>query len=197
MMNRQSLSRGFSFWAFRRDEKGAMAVEGVMFISVLSLILVAVFELGMFMLAHQKIDRAARTVADLVAQGGAVRGDTITASEMQDIFHAVDHQTSPFDLVDNGEVIVSVVSNDVTNGIKILDQRKYGQLTTATSKIGTQGGAATLPTGFSLHSSESVIIAETIMEYTPYFLSNMWVKPQEIRHMVTFKPRRANLVDIQ
>ena len=79
--------------------------------AVLMLLMLASAELARFVILHQKMDRVATTVSDLVS-----RAETINETEMADIFEAIGEVASPFSLTDLGVVIVSSVTNPDGNG---------------------------------------------------------------------------------
>ncbi|NJO36392.1 MAG: hypothetical protein HC871_00745 [Rhizobiales bacterium] len=74
-------------------EQGNVVVEFALALPVLLLLLLASAELGRFVLLNQKIDRVAITMSDLVA-----RAETISESDLDDIFGAAAHVAEPFDL---------------------------------------------------------------------------------------------------
>ena len=86
---------------------GNVAVEFALAAPVLILMMLASAELARFVILHQKMDRVATTISDLVS-----RAETIKESELEDIFTAAGEVAYPFDLTDLGVVIVSSVTRN-------------------------------------------------------------------------------------
>ena len=76
-----------------RFDRGNVVVEFALALPVLLMLLLASAELGRFVLLNQKIDRVAVTMSDLVA-----RAETISETDLDDIFDAAAHVAEPFDL---------------------------------------------------------------------------------------------------
>ena len=81
-------------------------MEFALVLPVLILLMLASVELARFVFLHQKMDRVATTISDLVA-----RAETINESQLADIFTAAGEVSTPFDLANRGVVIVSSVTN--------------------------------------------------------------------------------------
>ena len=124
------------------DCAGNMAVEFALCLPVLLLLMLGSAELGRFVLLHQKMDRVATTVADLVA-----RAETISEGELDDIFTAVGEVALPFTIDDLGVVIVTAVSNLDGAGAVIAWQRSGGGSQTVASAYGVEGDEPELPRG--------------------------------------------------
>jgi Flp pilus assembly protein TadG len=76
---------------------GNVAVEFALAAPVLMMLMLASAELARFVILHQKMDRVATTISDLVS-----RAETINETEMADIFEAIGEVASPFSLADLG-----------------------------------------------------------------------------------------------
>jgi len=150
---------------FRRDQRGISAIEIAIAVPVAMALTLNGIELTRYVLLHQKTERATMTVADLVSQG-----EVLTLNDLDNIFQAGAMITEPFDFQTNGAMIVSSVVGS-PSGPSVEWQRSYGQ-NPQTSGVGSQGGTATLPTGFVVPESDSVIMAEIQYHYTPMFPGN-------------------------
>jgi Flp pilus assembly protein TadG len=170
---------------------GAVAVEFALAAPVLILLMLASVELARFVLLHQKMDRVATTISDLVA-----RAETINESELADIFGAAGEVSNPFDLANLGVVIVSAVTNLDGDGATIAWQRSGGGSYSASSELGTEGDTPDLPADFEVREGESAIISEVYYDFTP-FLSEMIVAPQVIYHNAHQRPRLGTLEEIE
>lgn len=109
---------------------------------VLIMLMLASVALARFVILDQKLDRVAISTSDLVA-----RAETISESKLDDIFIAAEQVAQPFELAASGRVIVSSVINEDGDGPTIAWQRSDDGTLSATSKVGHDGGTATLPDG--------------------------------------------------
>lgn len=169
---------------------GNVAVEFALTLPVLMLLMLGSAEMARFVILHQKVDRVAVTMSDLVA-----RAETIKQSELDDIFEAADLVAQPFDLPNSGIVIVSAITNDDGSGARVAWQRSGGGSASHTSQIGSQGGAATLSDDFEVREGETAIIAEVFYDFEP-FLSELIVEPQTLYRRAHHRPRLGTLEEI-
>lgn len=170
---------------------GNVAVEFALVVPILLLLMLGSVEMARFVLLHQKLDRAATTISDLVA-----RAETIDQSELDDIFTAAGEVAAPFDLAGRGVVIVSSITNPDGNGATIAWQRNGGGGLSATSHTGTEGDDASLLEGFEVREGETVIISEVFFDFEP-FLSELIVAPQTLYARAHHRPRLGTLKEIE
>jgi TadE-like protein len=176
-----------------RCRSGNIAVEFALALPVLIMLMLASAELARFVILHQKMDRVATTMSDLVS-----RAETISETEITDIFTAASEVAFPFELADLGVVIVSSVTNPSGDGEGpiVAWQRSGGGSYSGTSQIGTEGGDATLSGDFDVREGETAIISEVYFDFTP-FLSEMIVAPQVIYRTAHHRPRLGTLEEIE
>ena len=154
---------------FRHDRSGSVLVEMVATIPILAVLVLGSIEMAQYLLIHQKLNRAASTMADLVSQPA-----TISESEVDELFDAATHLLQPFDLENSGRVIVTSVSRSVEDTTPVVDWQREGAGTlTATSRIGNPAGPATMPGGFDVRDGENLIAAEIFFDYEPVFFSGL------------------------
>lgn len=153
---------------FRRNREGSMILETALTLPILMLSFFGAVETGRYVILHQKLDRAAVTIADLVA-----RADKLTTAQINDIFAATAPIVEPFDIKTGGKVIISSVLKTPNNPAKVVWQRTGSGTMTATSRIGVTNGNATFPTGFTLRDNESVIVTEVFYHFTPMLFVHM------------------------
>jgi hypothetical protein len=170
---------------------GNVAVEFGLAVPVLLMLMLASAELARFVIIHQKMDRVATTISDLVS-----RAETISESQIGDIFTAAGEVAFPYDLGNLGVVIVSSVVNPDGEGPVIAWQRSGGGAYTATSHLGTEGNDATLSGDFEVREGETAIIAEVYFDFTP-FLSELIVAPQLIYRSAFHRPRLGTLQEVE
>lgn len=169
-----------------RNNRGGVMIEFGFAMPLLILLMLGGVELGRYVLLHQKLDRTAMTVSDLVA-----RVTSVSVDEIDTIFTAADLVMAPFDLSDRGLVIISSVEED-SGTPKVKWQRSGAGTLTVTSEIGAQGANATLSDASLVTSGEGVIIGETYFEYSPWFIN--LIPSTTIRHVAIFRPRLSGTV---
>jgi hypothetical protein len=143
-----------------------------------------------FVILHQKLDRVATTISDLVS-----RAETISESQIDDIFNAAGEVAEPFDLANLGVVVVSSITNADGEGAVIAWQRSGGGSYSAASELGVAGDEPNLPDGFVVREGETAIIAEVFYDFSP-FLSELIVDPQVIHRSAHHRPRLGTLEEV-
>ncbi|MGI9452351.1 MAG: TadE/TadG family type IV pilus assembly protein [Geminicoccaceae bacterium] len=174
-------------WSQLKADGANVAVEFALALPVLLTMFLASAELGRYVLLHQKVDRVAVTISDLVS-----RAETISETELDDIFSAAGQVAEPFDLGNLGLVVVSSVINVDGNGETIAWQRSGGGALSASSHVGIEGGSATLPDDFEVREGETAIISEVFFDFEP-FLSELIVAPQMLYRRAHHRPRLGTL----
>ncbi|CAN0488428.1 unnamed protein product, partial [Laminaria digitata] len=145
-------------------------------------------EVSRYVLLHQKLDRVASSIADLVSQA-----ENISVADLQNIFDAAQFVAKPFDLPVDGTVVVSSISNPFGGqGTRINWQQAGAGNIPATSQFGIPGGSVTLPTGFTVADGQTIIVAEVFYDYVPWILGNI-TGAQQIYHRALFRPRYGGL----
>lgn len=178
------------FWQrLRESERGAIMVEFAAIMPVLVILLLAGVEVARFALLNQKLDRLANSMGDLVSQG-----ETITTSQLNDIFSAAPFVAWPFDVTTSGVVVITSVGMVGSTPTVNWQRRGVGTIT-ATSRIGGASGTATLPTGFTLGASDTAIIAEVFYNFTPMFTGSL-VAASQLYHESFYRPRLGALTSI-
>jgi hypothetical protein len=175
----------------RLGTRGAIAIEFALVLPVVLLLMLASAELGRYILLHQKVDRVAVTMSDLVA-----RAETISEAEIEDIFVAAGQVAQPFDLNGNGLVIISAVTNPDGDGATVAWQRSGAGSYVGVSHIGAAGDPAELPEDFEVREGETAIIAEVFFDFAP-FLSELIVPPGLIYGRSHHRPRLGSLDEVE
>jgi Flp pilus assembly pilin Flp len=177
-----------------RDKSGVAAIEFALMLPILMTLFIGCIEVTFKIWSTQKAEKLAVTLADVVAQAQEVKQTDLTA-----LVNAVDKIMDPFPFGNNGVVYISSVylpqpDEDEELGDPIVNwQFKKGAFS-ATSRIGTQDGPATLPDGFDLNERDNVIVAEVIYRYTPIAPGVMF-DTATIYRRAFFKPRLGALTD--
>ncbi|HUL08521.1 MAG TPA: TadE/TadG family type IV pilus assembly protein [Candidatus Acidoferrum sp.] len=176
--------------SFLGEDRGAIAIEFGLVISILIVILMGCFEASRYILLNQKLDRTSSSVADLISQA-----ENVTTSVLSDTYAAADEQTEPFDLSGHGRVIISSIYKPDTNPATVQWQCKgAGSYTAAASTVGTKGGNATMPSTIPVDVGENIIVAEVYYDYKPFLFQGIF-KPTVFRHTSFMRPRGALLTN--
>ena len=148
------------------DERGSVLVEFAFAMPILLMMVLGCYEAARYVLINQKMDRAAATIADLVAQP-----QDISTAELTNLFSAADEVMSPFDLQGSGRVIVTSISRNLGETNPVINwQRQDDSSLSVVSSLGASGQPS-LPAGFSVREEEDVIVAEVFFDYQPRFVS--------------------------
>jgi hypothetical protein len=172
------------------EEDGGILVETAFVMPILIAMLLGSVELGRYLIAHQKLERAASSVADLVSQSP----DTVTMDEIETLFGIVPHITAPYDVEASGRVILTAVtrSEDEDDDPMVAWQVDGMGALNVESQIGDPDEAATLPAEFVVLPGETVIIAEAWYDYEAYFFEE--IDPTgPIYHRALYRPRLSSL----
>ncbi len=183
MLSRAGKRAWASWRRFAADRRGGVLAEAAILLPVLTALLLSGVEVGRFTLLQQKLNRTATSMSDLIAQTDS----TITLTQVANLYQAADYVMRPFDLTQDGVVIVSSVSQ--TAGAASVDWQCIGDSgITAISSLGVSGGTATLPTGFILRDGESAIFAEVVYDFVPFVAPDV-IGTKTVRHQAMFRPR--------
>jgi len=186
--------RRISFSRIRRDARGVSALEFAITAPVLLILFLGGFELPRFIMLQQKIERAANSVCDIVAQA-----EGITEAQLADLYYASERITDPYKFGTYGRLIISSVNRPDTGPARIAWQRVYdGPLVNPASTfamgshIGSPGKDATLPKNFVLETGENVIVTEVFFNYEPV-LGDMIMQKRLLYTSAFNHPRQDNL----
>jgi Flp pilus assembly protein TadG len=156
-------------------EGGVAYIEFALSLSILLMLFLGSIEVTRYILIMQKLEKAVETVADVVTQADA-NTDPLTTAQMSALMGAVPDLMNPYTFGTNGLVVVTDISKTGTSNPVINWQYCGGGTLVTTSKLGsTIGGAATLPTGYTMIAGEEVVIAEIFYSYSPIIASSWTV----------------------
>jgi Flp pilus assembly protein TadG len=169
-----------------RDSRGSVMIEFGFAMPFLIMLMLGGVELGRYVLLHQKLDRTAMTVADLVA-----RVTNVTPADLNTIFTATGLVMTPFSMGSQGAVVVSsVIEKSGSPFVKW--QRSGGGTLTVTSDIGVQGANATLSDSALVDASDGIVVGETYYDYSPWFID--LIPSTRLHHIAIYRPRLADEV---
>ena len=173
---------------FGRQERGGILIEFAFALPVLVTLILGTVNTAMYILLHQRMDRAASSISDLVAQP-----ENITHAEVKLAYDAAEHLFGKvFDLKTNGHAIVTSVRGGTTDDppSRINFQiHKECDSSTYSSTVGSkEDEEATLPEGLDLQPGESVIVAEVYYEWEPMFFGDL-IEAGTQYHVAFRRPR--------
>ncbi len=170
------------------NTRGGVMIEFAFAMPMLITLLLGGVELGRYVLLHQKLDRTAMTVSDLVA-----RVTSVTPTDLDTVLNAADLVMAPFNFSDKGVVIISAVKRETPSGSpKVIWQRSGAGSLSVTSQLGVKDGNAALPSSELVTDIDGIVVGETYYNYTPWFIT--MIPSTTIRHVAYFRPRLSNEV---
>jgi Flp pilus assembly protein TadG len=179
------------FRKFFRNRRGSLLIETAFTMSILAMLSLGGAELARYTLLHQKMERIAASIGDLIAQA-----QTLSEVDVTNVFAAVSEIARPFDLSTSGVVIISSIGATGGSGPTMNWQRLGGGVLPAASLIATTPGAsAAMPTGFTVSDGETVITAEVMFDYQPWLFQAL-IGNAQLYHTAFFRPRLGTLSTI-
>lgn len=172
-----------------RCQYGVAATEFAIALPFVLALMLGAFELSRYVIIHQKLEKVAYTVSDVVSQS-----DAITIAELNQAVRAAATIMEPTGFSPNGIVFISsVYKNGVSAAPTVRWQYSGGGTLVRTSRVGTLNGTATLPNGLTLNDKDNVIVSEVYYRYTPLLTGGLFVSPFDIYKVAIFKPRLGAL----
>lgn len=172
---------------FARAQEGVAYVEFAITLPFLLALFMGSVDVTRYILIAQKVEKVSSTVSDLVAQY-----DDMTSGQLDILIQAAGEVMQPYSFGSGGYVIISSVTKTGSAAPIVNWQYSGGGSWNRPSQIGTTGGAANLPAGFTMVSSDNVIIAEVFYNYSP-LISNSVLSPGQIYKLSVHKPRLGAL----
>jgi Flp pilus assembly pilin Flp len=169
-----------------RDDRGISASEFALVLPILALFTGGTVEYSRLILLTQKLQNGSFILADLTA-----RDRTLSAEQLGNIFLAIDSIIQPFEFTEHGAAIVTSIGVDGSNNPVVNWQCTGSGPLSATSSLGSPGGAAALPDMLAISSGETIIAAEVFYSFDPLF--GIGLEPRVIRRVAYYKPRLGSL----
>lgn len=174
--------------SFFKCESGVAAVEFAVALPMVMVLLLGGFEMSRYVIIHQKLEKSAATIADVVSQS-----QIVTIAQMNQTMQAAMQIMKPYDFGADGVVIVSSVNQTGSNAPVIRWQYVGGGTLSMQSKIGRANEIAILPNGLKLNDKDNVIISEIFYRYKPFFSNFGLINNPNIYKVNVFKPRLGAL----
>lgn len=176
---------------FANDTRGIAAVEFSILASALTVALLGGAELSRYTLLHQKMDRVSSSVSSMVAQAA-----TMSTTDFTNMWEASKQIAKPFALDATGKVIISFITAETTSTYRVTWQRSGAGTLAQTSKIGTQGGVATLPTGVTLAKGDTIVAVEVYAQYEAFLVPEL-IGTSIIYHASFDVPRLSDTITLE
>jgi Flp pilus assembly protein TadG len=167
-----------------RCQRGVAATEFALAIPFLVLLLLGGFELSRYVILHQKLEKVAYTIADVVSQS-----EVITIAQLDQAVLAAGQIMEPFSFTQSGVVFVSSVYQNTGAVPTVRWQYSGGGILAAASALGIVGAVATMPNGLVLNNKDNIIVCEVFFRYTPLFSGGILGDHEDIYKVTIFKPR--------
>ncbi len=168
--------------------RGIAATEFAVALPFLLLLMLGGMELSRYVIMHQKLEKVAYTVADVVSQS-----DSVTVAQLDQAVLAAATIMEPYDFSPSGVVFISSVYKSGANAPTVRWQYSGGGVLSRTSQIGVVGANAVLPNGLTLNDKDNVIIAEVFFSYEPFLAGGIFADDVDLYKVTIFKPRLGAL----
>lgn len=169
-------------------QQGIAAIEFAISLPFLMALMLGGIELSRYVILHQKLEKVAYTVSDVVSQE-----DTLTVAQINQALTAAATIMEPYEFAPQGVVYISSVYQNGADAPTVRWQRSGGGDLAAPSHVGVNGGVATLPNGLTLNNKDNVIIGEVFFRYQPFFTGGIFDDYVELYKITVFKPRLGAL----
>jgi hypothetical protein len=176
-----------TFGAVLRDRRGGVMLEFAFAMPILIGLLMGGVEFARFAMVNQKMERVTSFVGDLVA--GA---EALDEADFDDYFAAADQLGQPFDLFDDGNIIVTSVTGEDT-GPEVLWQQIGAGHVIEPSLVGLPGDPAVLPLNFNVDEGEGLVVTEVWFDYEPFLLPLM-IPAQRLYFQAIYRPRTTAIL---
>ena len=168
---------------------GVAVVEFALTLPVLMTLFYGCIEVTRFILATQKAEKLAHTVADVTAQSAQV-----TLGNLNQLMEATNDIMNPFAFRQQGVVMVSsLYRTQGAASAKVNWRYSGGGTLVATSHFGAVGSTPDMPGNFTFDERENVIAAEVFFRWSP-LISNQFYGTQIIYRQAFYKPRFGALI---
>lgn len=171
-----------------RSKRGVAAIEFALTLPLWITMLLGVADGTYCLLINEKTDRIAYSVTDIATQY-----KTLSMAQLNDIILAASEMMKPFPFDNQGIVIVSSIYKPAGQTPYICWQYSGGGTLVQSSRIGTTGGAPTLPAGLTLNDYDNVLVSEVFYYFSPIFTGSGLFSSGIVYRTAIYKPRLSPL----
>ena len=181
----------------KADQKGIALIEFAIAAPVLAALLMACVDLSIYLVAHQRIARAAYTMSNLMTQ----MDQGLSEAQVSDMMLALNRVSSPFDIATDGVATITAIIGEGVDGApatsySVAWQRCYGAHTSG-SDFGDGGSNVAegdLPANTIVTTSQILVVTE--IEYTFEPILGFLPLDGQIEYNAYFRPRRGTIENI-
>ncbi|MCC3859720.1 TadE/TadG family type IV pilus assembly protein [Pseudemcibacter aquimaris] len=178
-----------------KDVKGVVSIEFALILPLLIMLLLGSVDLAHFLMAHQRISRAAYTISNLVTQ----MEEGLSESQVSDMMLALDQTSRPFSISNDGVATLTAVMGE-TNGnsrklrnYRVAWKRCFGAKSSS-SKYGAANSvieldSGVIPDNMVVENLQLVVIAEVEYDFEP--MIGFLPLTSKISYESMFRPRRG------
>lgn len=178
-----------AFRSFIVAQRGDTMIEFALIMPVIVALMICTYEVSHLVRTQHKMERVAGMVGNLVA-----RAESHTEENFQACFDAASQFAWPYDLFENGNVIVtSIVGQEDGEQPTVLWQQVSEDGVTVESRVGSPGEAATLPGGLNIDEGQGMIVTEVYFDYAPRMAEQMF-PARRLYMRAHHSPRRSAII---
>lgn len=170
-----------------RSDRGLAAVEVALAAPLLALLLLGGYDLSRLILARNDVDKVVFSVADVTSQYRE-----LNPRAMQQIFQITGRSLTSYRSGENGVTIVTSTYLDESNVPRVRWQCYSSAGTSWKSKIGAEGGKASVAPELLADTSDNIIISEIYYTHKPMF-TTYFTRDVQMYAQSLFRPRLGAL----
>ena len=185
-----------------RQDDGGSAVEFAIVGPMIMLLAFGSFDAVRIVTVSNTVNRVAASTADMVTRNTVLAdGVTEISGAIGAYFQAANIAAAPLDLENAGRVYFSGITNADGTGARVAWQRTHPDYgLDVESRIGAEGGTATLPADMIVRPGETVVVSEVFYEFTPTIWNTvLWFSEAgsiEFYRPAVFRPRFGGLTTL-
>lgn len=181
----------------KKDEKGVALVEFAIAAPVLAALLLSAVDMTMYLVAHQRIARAAYTMSNLLTQ----MDKGLKEAQVSDMMLALNRVSNPFDIETDGIATMTAIIGNGSVGAApdnytVAWKRCFGSKTPSATygASGSLVSASQFPANTIVTSSQVLVVTEISYDFVP----TIGFLPLEgkIEYTSYFRPRRGSIENI-
>lgn len=174
-----------SFGTVKRAQRAVAAIEMAMMMPMLVTLLLGGVDVSRYIILHQKTERIAYSIADIVAQS-----QSVSKHDLDDVLAAAAAIMEPFPFTAYGRVIISSVYRAADGSTqKTVWRYEGGGTLDRKSIIGNVNATATLPSNLILNTKDNAIVTEVYFKFEPFFPGAEVLVDGDIYKVAVYKPR--------
>lgn len=183
-----------------KSRHGSAVLEFAVILPFFVFLLIGSVELSRFIIINQKLEATSTTLADLATQGS-----NISRTSLKQVANAANIMMNPYSAGSTSVVFSSAATQ--RNPQRPCRRRnqpcitwQYEPMGADRSRIGSAGGAPSLPNRYVVQSGQNVIVAEMFYHFKPLFAITANLIPalnnRTLYYPAVYKPRQGALTTL-